>query len=279
MAGGSADAAAALLACAALWDLELTKPGLVELAARLGSDVAFPLTGGTALGTGRGEVLTPVLATGEFHWVLAPAGFGIADRRRLRASWTGCAPPALAPTPAGSPDEQLDALRAGDCGRLGASLTTTCRRRRCRCTPSWPTSWPPGPRSERSRRWSRGPGRPARSCAPTTPTPARWRAGVDAAGVPHRASSRPARRTAPASRSDGQPRQSRERREVVRDDARPVRRSRSASGPGSGSASSGATATANRPCAADHRARDAGRRTGHRHRRHRDRARGAARRR
>ncbi len=60
MAGGSADAAAALVACAALWGTGTPRTVLAELAARLGSDVAFPLFGGTALGTGRGEVLTPV---------------------------------------------------------------------------------------------------------------------------------------------------------------------------------------------------------------------------
>ena len=121
MAGGSADGAATLLACAALWDLDTTKPELATLAAHLGSDVAFPLTGGTALGTGRGEQLTPVLTTGEFHWVLALAPFGIstaaayAELDRLRAA-------GAAPDPLGPPDEQLDALRAGDAVRLALTL-------------------------------------------------------------------------------------------------------------------------------------------------------------
>jgi 4-diphosphocytidyl-2-C-methyl-D-erythritol kinase len=121
MAGGSADGAATLLACAALWELETTKPELAALAARLGSDVAFPLTGGTALGTGRGEQLTPVLTTGEFHWVLALAPFGIstsaayAELDRLRAAGE-------APDPIGAPDNQLDALRSGDPARLAPTL-------------------------------------------------------------------------------------------------------------------------------------------------------------
>lgn len=121
MAGGSADGAATLLACAALWELSTTKPELAELAAELGSDVAFPLTGGTALGTGRGERLTPVLTSGEFHWVLALAPFGIstaaayAELDRLRAS-------GAAPEPIGAPDEQLDALRSGDPARLAPTL-------------------------------------------------------------------------------------------------------------------------------------------------------------
>ncbi|MEP7179236.1 MAG: 4-(cytidine 5'-diphospho)-2-C-methyl-D-erythritol kinase [Pseudonocardiales bacterium] len=122
MAGGSADAAATLLACATLWRTQSSKSELLELAALLGSDVAFPLLGGTALGTGHGEVLTPVLATGEFHWVLALAAFGISagaayrELDRLRAR--GGAPPL-----AEGPEALLDALRAGDPERVGAALT------------------------------------------------------------------------------------------------------------------------------------------------------------
>lgn len=70
MAGGSADAAAALVACEALWELQLTRDELEPLAAQLGSDVPFLLHGGTAIGSGRGEQLAPVLARGELHWVL-----------------------------------------------------------------------------------------------------------------------------------------------------------------------------------------------------------------
>ena len=77
MAGGSADAAAALVACDALWQTGLSRSELAELAAALGSDVPFSLVGGTALGTGRGEVLTPVLARGRFHWVVAIADGGL----------------------------------------------------------------------------------------------------------------------------------------------------------------------------------------------------------
>jgi 4-diphosphocytidyl-2-C-methyl-D-erythritol kinase len=121
MAGGSADAAATLLACATLWRTRSTKAELLDLAALLGSDVAFALLGGTALGTGRGEVLTPVLATGEFHWVLALAAFGIsasdAYRELDRQRGTDAAP-----TPAVHPDVLLDALRAGDVRRVGAAL-------------------------------------------------------------------------------------------------------------------------------------------------------------
>ncbi|MDI1290032.1 MAG: 4-(cytidine 5'-diphospho)-2-C-methyl-D-erythritol kinase, partial [bacterium] len=55
MAGGSADAAGALVACDALWRLATPREELMELAAELGSDVPFALHGGTAIGTGRGE--------------------------------------------------------------------------------------------------------------------------------------------------------------------------------------------------------------------------------
>ena len=121
MAGGSADAAAALLACSMLWRTGTSKSELAALAAELGSDVAFPLMGGTALGRGRGERLTPVLTTGEYHWVLALADYGISagaafrELDRMRAAHS-------APAPIGSPDEVLDALRAGDCGRLADAL-------------------------------------------------------------------------------------------------------------------------------------------------------------
>lgn len=71
MAGGSADAAAALVACAALWRIDITPDELAELAADLGADVPFCLLGSTALGRGRGDELVPMLSRGSYHWVLA----------------------------------------------------------------------------------------------------------------------------------------------------------------------------------------------------------------
>lgn len=121
MAGGSADAAGALVACAALWRTGTTRTELAELAALLGSDVPFALSGGTALGVGRGERLTPVLATGEYHWVFAMSDRGLSTPQvyrtldELRAD-------GAAPEPIGDPDELLDALRAGDCGRVADCL-------------------------------------------------------------------------------------------------------------------------------------------------------------
>ncbi len=77
LAGGSADAAAALVALDALWGTRAGREDLVALAARLGSDVPFSLVGGVALGAGRGEHLTPVLARTRWHWVLGIAGEGL----------------------------------------------------------------------------------------------------------------------------------------------------------------------------------------------------------
>lgn len=71
MAGGSADAAAALVAANHLLDNEFETTELMGIAAELGSDVPFTLLGGTALGTGRGELLAPMLARGTYHWALA----------------------------------------------------------------------------------------------------------------------------------------------------------------------------------------------------------------
>jgi 4-diphosphocytidyl-2-C-methyl-D-erythritol kinase len=121
LAGGSADAAATLVACDALWGTGLERADLLEIAAELGSDVAFSLTGGTALGTGRGERLTPVLAAGRWHWVLAVAGDGLStptvygELDRMRAAERDL--PA-----AGEPDRLMNALRAHDPDALGALL-------------------------------------------------------------------------------------------------------------------------------------------------------------
>jgi len=120
MAGGSADAAATLVACDQLWGLATARPELEEVAAQVGSDVPFLLSGGTAMGSGRGEVLAPVLARGTYHWVLAlsegglatPAVYAECDRLR------GDRP---VPEPSPSP-EMMTALRSGDARALGAAL-------------------------------------------------------------------------------------------------------------------------------------------------------------
>src|SRR5207342_366323 len=77
MAGGSADAAAALVALDRLWELETTDDDLLGLAAQLGSDVPFALVGGTALGTGRGELIEPVPDPATWWWVAVPSPRGL----------------------------------------------------------------------------------------------------------------------------------------------------------------------------------------------------------
>lgn len=77
MAGGSADAAGALLACSVLWDLDTGPDDLADLAAELGSDVPFCLQGAVALGRGRGERLVPVMARGTHVWVVATSQTGL----------------------------------------------------------------------------------------------------------------------------------------------------------------------------------------------------------
>ncbi len=128
MAGGSADGAAALVACDALWALGTPLPVLLELAAELGSDVPFALIGGVALGRGRGELLTALPVSGTFHWVFAvaegglstPAVFRECDRLRDEAG-TGSADTDV-PTPDADP-ALLAALATGDPAALAAALS------------------------------------------------------------------------------------------------------------------------------------------------------------
>ena len=128
LAGGSADAAATLVACNELWQTGLSQRGLAELAAELGSDVPFSLVGGTAVGRGRGEQLTPALAAGDYHWALAFARSGLSTAQvyatcdRLRAARVKLGGDPLAGEPALS-TELMTALRSGDPSRLGPLLT------------------------------------------------------------------------------------------------------------------------------------------------------------
>ena len=77
LAGGSADAAATLVALDRLWDLQTSDDDLLAIAARLGSDVPFALVGGTAYGTGRGELVEPVTDHGHWWWVVVPNPAGL----------------------------------------------------------------------------------------------------------------------------------------------------------------------------------------------------------
>ena len=126
MAGGSADAAAALLALDRLWGAHLDRDELVELAAAVGSDVPFGLVGHTAMGLGRGDKLTPVLARGHFHWVFAFAENGLStpdvygELDRLRRG-------SVMPEPRVS-DSVMSALRAGNAVSLGGALSNDLQR-------------------------------------------------------------------------------------------------------------------------------------------------------
>lgn len=118
MAGGSADAAGALLACSVAWDVDIDPDGLRAVAAELGSDVPFALLGGTAIGVGRGDRLTPALSRGSYHWVLALAEEGLstpAVYRKFDELGLGAVHPEV-------PAELLHALAANDPVRLGKAL-------------------------------------------------------------------------------------------------------------------------------------------------------------
>jgi 4-diphosphocytidyl-2-C-methyl-D-erythritol kinase len=80
MAGGSADAAATLVALDRLWNLGTSDEDLLAIAADLGSDVPFALVGGTAHGTGRGEVVTPVEDNGSWWWVVVFSDEGLSTQ-------------------------------------------------------------------------------------------------------------------------------------------------------------------------------------------------------
>lgn len=114
MAGGSADAAAALVACSEAWGVGATKADLVDLAGTLGSDVPFCLHGHTAIGVGRGEELTPAMTRGEFHWVLATQAAGLSTAavyaefdRQVESGYRLVRDPNI-------DEELMAALRAGD---------------------------------------------------------------------------------------------------------------------------------------------------------------------
>lgn len=134
LAGGSTDAAATLVACDALWSTSATRDDLYELAGRLGSDVPFCLSGGTAVGTGRGENISTVLARGSYEWVLAYADAGLstpqvyAELDRLRPL-AGVADPEVSP-------DLMAALRSGDPYAVGSALSNDLQAPALRLRPA-----------------------------------------------------------------------------------------------------------------------------------------------
>lgn len=121
MAGGSTDAAGALVACDALWGTNTPREEIMLLAAELGSDVPFCLVGGTAIGSGRGEIVTPAMTRGTYWWVVVLADAGLStpgvyrEFDRLHAT-------ADIPEPE-VPEELMAALRSGDVELLGKALS------------------------------------------------------------------------------------------------------------------------------------------------------------
>lgn len=128
MGGGSADCAATLIGCEALWKTGISNSEMAALAGDLGSDVPFSLLGGTALGLGRGEILTPLSVSGDFSWVLAVAEEGLstpsvyAELKRSRENTGVGSHVDVVPAPQVSPG-LFEALAEGDSRRLGKELS------------------------------------------------------------------------------------------------------------------------------------------------------------
>jgi 4-diphosphocytidyl-2-C-methyl-D-erythritol kinase len=105
-----------------LWGLGMSRDELAAVGANLGSDVPFLVHGGTALGTGHGENISPILARPTvWHWVIAIADEGLStpevyrELERLRDS-------AWPPTALENADELMAALRQRHPDVLGAAL-------------------------------------------------------------------------------------------------------------------------------------------------------------
>lgn len=134
MAGGSADAAATLVAMDALYKLEATREELLELGSQLGSDVPFMIAGGTAVGTGRGDQLTAALSRGTYHWVFALSSVGLstpavyAECDRMRAE-LDVADPKVS-------DTLMQALLSGDPELVGRSLSNDLQNPACSLRPA-----------------------------------------------------------------------------------------------------------------------------------------------
>jgi len=134
MAGGSADAAGVIVGIDSLFELGLSRDELERIGSELGSDVPFGIAGGTAIGRGRGDQLTPVLSKGTYQWVLAlsnsglstPAVYGECDR--LREGLSIAKPSAN--------DALLQALRAGDARELGKALSNDLQSAACSLRPA-----------------------------------------------------------------------------------------------------------------------------------------------
>ena len=134
MAGGSADAAGVIVAMDALFEIGLSRDEMEGIAAQLGSDVPFGISGGISIGRGRGDQLTPALSRGNYHWVLALSSQGLStpavyqECDRLREG-LDIANPQVS-------DSMMQALRAGDPVALGAALSNDLQAAACSLRPA-----------------------------------------------------------------------------------------------------------------------------------------------
>ena len=134
MAGGSADAAAVIVGIDALYHLGATRDEMLEIGAKLGSDVPFMINGGTAIGQGRGDQLTAALSRGTYHWVLALSTVGLStpavytECDRLRAGQEIAAPQ--------TSDLLMQALLAADPKSVGAALVNDLQAAACSLRPA-----------------------------------------------------------------------------------------------------------------------------------------------
>ena len=134
MAGGSANAAGVIVALDALFSLGLSRTEMEEIGSEIGSDVPFSIAGGTAIGTGRGEQLTPALAQGSYSWVFAlssnglstPAVYGECDR--LREGMEISSPQVS--------ESLMHALRSADAKALGKALQNDLQPAACSIRPA-----------------------------------------------------------------------------------------------------------------------------------------------
>jgi 4-diphosphocytidyl-2-C-methyl-D-erythritol kinase len=134
MAGGSADAGGVIVAIDALCELGLSRDEMEKVAAQLGSDVPFSIAGGTAVGRGRGDELTPALSRGTYHWVVAMSGNGLStpavykECDRLREGLDIARPQ--------TSDTLLQSLLAADVKAVGTALTNDLQSAACSLRPA-----------------------------------------------------------------------------------------------------------------------------------------------
>jgi 4-diphosphocytidyl-2-C-methyl-D-erythritol kinase len=134
MAGGSADAAGVIVGLDSLYELGLARDEMEKIASQIGSDVPFSLTGGVAIGTGRGDQITTALAKGSYTWVLALSSQGLStpavyqECDRLREGLSIASPQVSEPL--------MQALRAGDSEALGKSLLNDLQAAACSLRPA-----------------------------------------------------------------------------------------------------------------------------------------------